>query len=156
MPHKPPYTCPRCGYMAKQKGHMQKHLYNLQKDCPAIICDIELTSDIKECILTNRIYHIPRHNAVKSSNDKRTKITRAMRIVVWNTYIGEEIGKAKCVCCQTTYITQHNFHCGHVVANANGGKACVDNLRPICAVCNSSMGTVDMRIFALDNFSIVI
>lgn len=86
----------------------------------------------------------------------KSKISQAIRIVCWNTYIGEEIGKAQCVCCKTNFITQHNFHCGHVIAEANGGKVQVNNLRPICAVCNNSMGTMSMKTFALNNFNIEI
>jgi hypothetical protein len=87
---------------------------------------------------------------------KKSKISQAIRIVCWNTYIGEEIGKAQCVCCKTNFITQHNFHCGHVIAEANGGKVQVNNLRPICAVCNNSMGTINMMEFALNNFDVEI
>jgi BMFP domain-containing protein YqiC len=87
---------------------------------------------------------------------KKSKITQAMRIVCWNTHIGEEVGKTLCLCCKTNSITQHNFHCGHIVAEANGGLTCVDNLRPICAVCNNSMGTSDMKDFAITNFKIQI
>jgi 5-methylcytosine-specific restriction endonuclease McrA len=87
---------------------------------------------------------------------KKSKISQAIRIVCWNTYIGEEIGKTSCLCCKTNYITQHNFHCGHVVAEANGGKVQIENLRPICAVCNNSMGTMDMKEFALENFNVEI
>jgi hypothetical protein len=86
----------------------------------------------------------------------KSKISQALRIVCWNTYIGEEIGKAQCVCCMTNFITQHNFHCGHVVAEAKGGKVQVSNLRPICAVCNNSMGTMNMMEFALNNFDVEI
>ena len=38
---------------------------------------------------------------------------------------------------------------GHSVGFLN-----VDNLRPICAVCNNSMGTTDMKVFAFDNFNV--
>ena len=86
----------------------------------------------------------------------KSKITHAMRIVCWNTYIGEEVGKTKCLCCKTNSITQHNFHCGHVIAEANGGKVNVANLRPICAICNNSMGTTDMINFAKESFNIEI
>ena len=33
-------------------------------------------------------------------------IPKALKISVWNKYIGEEIGKAKCLCCNITDITQ--------------------------------------------------
>jgi hypothetical protein len=95
-------------------------------------------------------------SATSKQQRKKTKITQAMRIVCWNTHIGEEIGKTSCLCCKTNYITQHNFHCGHVVAEANGGKVQIENLRPICAVCNNSMGTMNMKEFALENFNVEI
>jgi Zn ribbon nucleic-acid-binding protein len=54
-----PYTCCRCGYHTKNKKDMRKHLYK-KKICPALENDIELTDEIKEYILLNRIYKIPK------------------------------------------------------------------------------------------------
>jgi hypothetical protein len=93
-------------------------------------------------------------NEPTPSKTKKAKISHAIRIVCWNTYIGEEIGKAQCVCCKTNNITQHNFHCGHVIAEAKGGKLHVSNLRPICAVCNNSMGTTNMKEYAFNHFDV--
>jgi 5-methylcytosine-specific restriction endonuclease McrA len=84
----------------------------------------------------------------------KKKIPQIKRILCWNTYIGEEVGKALCLCCNTFHITQHNFHCGHVVAEANGGSLLIENLRPICDKCNIAMGTQDMREFAKQEFDI--
>lgn len=91
-----------------------------------------------------------------ATKTKKSKISQAIRIVCWNTYIGEEIGKSSCLCCKSNHITQHNFHCGHVVAEANGGKVQIENLRPICAVCNNSMGTMNMKEFAREIFNVEI
>jgi ribosomal protein S27E len=33
---------------------------------------------------------------------------------------------------KTTDITQMSFNCGHIIAEANGGKLIVSNLKPIC------------------------
>jgi hypothetical protein len=52
-----------------------------------------------------------------------------------------------CTCCEKTPIKNIEFHCGHVIAEANGGTMQIDNLRPICAGCNLSMGTQDMNDF---------
>lgn len=60
MPKKRPYTCPRCGYFTSRKGNMHKHLYELLKPCPAIEMNIELTDAIKQYVLDNRIYRIPK------------------------------------------------------------------------------------------------
>lgn len=154
---KTPYTCPRCGLETRLKGNMSKHLYGIQKPCPAASNDIDLTPEIKEHILNNRVYRP--HKQSKSSDvkrNKKSKIRPALRVAVWNTYIGEEIGKTTCCCCKSSSITQLNFHCGHVIAEANGGKVQIDNLRPICVVCNNSMGTMDMKIFALENFNVIV
>lgn len=56
MTKKPNYTCPRCGYHIEHKGSMRTHLYSLKKPCPALIKVMELTDDIREHVLENRIY----------------------------------------------------------------------------------------------------
>ena len=75
---------------------------------------------------------------------KKGTISSTLKRLVWNEYIGENIGKSKCVCCKTTDIVQISFNCGHVVAERNGGETEIGNLRPICQNCNSSMGTKNM------------
>ena len=92
---------------------------------------------------------------IKKTNTKivkhKKKISDTLKRLVWNTNIGEEIGKTKCLCCKSTDITQMSFHCGHVIAEANGGELIVSNLKPICQNCNSSMGTKNMNDF-MDTF----
>jgi hypothetical protein len=78
---------------------------------------------------------------------KKIPISAAMKKLVWNKHIGEEIGKSKCLCCKSTYITQLSFHCGHIVAESKGGNTIVSNLMPICQNCNSSMGSKNMNDF---------
>jgi len=78
---------------------------------------------------------------------KKTPISAAIKKLVWNKHIGEEIGKSKCLCCKSSYITQLSFHCGHIVAESKGGATIVSNLMPICQNCNSSMGTKNMNDF---------
>jgi hypothetical protein len=84
---------------------------------------------------------------------KRKKpIPAALRRAVWNTWIGEQRGVAKCMCCNMHTISQMNFHCGHVKAEAMGGMTCAQNLRPICSLCNSSMGIRNMKEFQATHF----
>jgi len=80
---------------------------------------------------------------------KKKAISATIKKLVWNTNIGEDIGKSKCMCCKSTDITQMSFNCGHVIAEANGGDTIVSNLKPICQNCNSSMGTKNMNNFML-------
>ena len=90
---------------------------------------------------------IKEHAAKTVKNTKKKKISAAIRKLVWNTNIGEDIGKSKCMCCESTDITQLSFNCGHIVAEAKGGATIVSNLKPICQNCNSSMGTNNMSEF---------
>jgi hypothetical protein len=57
------FTCYRCGHQTKGKNDMRKHLYNRKNDCPALslVNDIELTNNIKEYILKNKVYHVPKN-----------------------------------------------------------------------------------------------
>lgn len=86
---------------------------------------------------------------VKEDKPKKKAIPSTIKKLVWNTNIGEDIGKAKCVCCKSTDITQISFNCGHVISEHNGGETKVSNLKPICQNCNSSMGTKNMNDFIL-------
>lgn len=71
---------------------------------------------------------------------KRKKaIPKALRAAVWKTYVGEDIGRAKCTVCGVADMSPFDFHCAHVVAEAEGGPTTLANLRPTCATCNVSM-----------------
>jgi len=55
-----------------------------------------------------------------------------------------EYGLGKCFCCGFTQISQSNFHCGHIESENTGGELVLENLRPICGGCNSSMNDANM------------
>ncbi len=57
-----PYTCIRCGYKTTRKSSMKDHLYQKKKPCPATENDIDLIPQIKEKILNDRIYKIPKED----------------------------------------------------------------------------------------------
>ena len=71
----------------------------------------------------------------------KTKIPQSQRVAVWLKHCGE-VYNHKCYVkfCQKV-INAHEFHVGHIVAEANGGENCLSNYLPICATCNLSMGT---------------
>ena len=54
------YKCPRCGYTTHQKSHMRNHLYKKIKACPGRREQIELTNEIKQHILDNKVYKLPK------------------------------------------------------------------------------------------------
>jgi 5-methylcytosine-specific restriction endonuclease McrA len=83
----------------------------------------------------------------KKEKSKKKIIPLALKRNVWNKHIGEEIGKTLCLCCKLTDISQMNFSCGHIISENNGGEINLNNLKPICVSCNSSMGTKNMDEF---------
>lgn len=84
----------------------------------------------------------------KKKEAGKMKIDQSLRTAVWNQQFGETVGRAVCPVCKTQMITQRNFHCGHIIAEALGGATNVDNLMPICAQCNLSMGTQNLHAYA--------
>jgi hypothetical protein len=80
-------------------------------------------------------------------DNKRTRINAVLRQAVWHNNIGKKIGCIECPCCHINEITQMNFAAGHVISVKNGGGDNIDNLLPICTLCNSSMGPMNMDDF---------
>ena len=71
-------------------------------------------------------------------------IPKILKDLTWSKWVGDHIAKTKCLCCGVNDIKMNSFHCGHVIAEADGGPTTVENLRPICATCNLSMRTQNM------------
>ena len=72
------YTCFRCNHQTNNKNDMRKHLYNRKSACPAasIETDIELTDEIKEYILKNRVYHVPKEKKTTKRKNTNKKISK--------------------------------------------------------------------------------
>ena len=88
-----------------------------------------------------------------AADDSRRKgIPKHIKTLVWNKYIGAAVNSTKCLSCREELISIRSFHCGHVIAEAKGGDSTINNLRPICAPCNSSMGTMSMNEFTKTYF----
>lgn len=84
---------------------------------------------------------------MKSVKTKKKSIPKVVKDLSWTKWVGDDVAKTKCLCCGINEIKMNSFHCGHVVADANGGSTTVENLRPICAACNTSMGTENLDVF---------
>jgi hypothetical protein len=78
---------------------------------------------------------------------KKQNIPNALKISVWNRYIGHDIAISKCCCCEIRDINMRSFHCGHINAESNNGKTNINNLIPICQTCNTSMSKNDLFVF---------
>lgn len=142
------FNCEDCDKIYTSSNGLKKHKLKL---CPKRLINISPEPINTEAV--NPINMEPIKPAINTREEKepikvkykKQPIPINLKKTVWNKWIGEEIGKTNCMCCKVTSITQLSFHCGHVVAEAKGGKLHVDNLRPICGQCNSSMGTTNMN-----------
>lgn len=85
---------------------------------------------------------------------KKKYIPKTLKIKVWDFYIGENNGTGLCLCCNEEKIKALHFECGHVISEFNGGKLCVENLRPICSRCNRSIGSKNMDQF-MDDYGFI-
>ena len=74
------YICPRCNYKTLAKPHMRDHFYTRKKVC-IDRNDLVLTSEIKEIVLENHIYHRPQ----KTTTTTTTTATATTIINNYNT-----------------------------------------------------------------------
>ena len=79
-----------------------------------------------------------------ANRQSKQSIPKHVKTIVWNNYIGEDIIKHRCLCCKKVLIKITDFHVGHIISEKDGGTHEINNLRPICAACNHSMGTMNM------------
>ena len=75
---------------------------------------------------------------------KKQPIPKSVKTIVWDHYIGKHINSHRCLCCKKVLIEITNFDVGHVISEKDGGTLEINNLRPICAACNHSMGAMNM------------
>lgn len=67
------------------------------------------------------------------------KIPQRVRIAVWDYYIGDTFGCKCWIGWCSNQLTPFDFQVGHNVPHSKDGTLDIDNLRPICRQCNSSM-----------------
>lgn len=82
---------------------------------------------------------------IKKKDKKKEKIPKAVRMKLWRNYNGNSMD-GSCECCKVG-IDVSNFDCGHIISEYNGGRVHLENLKPICRMCNSSMGRENMDEF---------
>ena len=81
---------------------------------------------------------------IKPELKKRIKIPKSLRISLWDKrFLNKRSGN--CYCCNNI-IDITNFEAGHINSHYNSGKTNIDNLEPICNICNKSMNTENMNI----------
>jgi 5-methylcytosine-specific restriction endonuclease McrA len=71
----------------------------------------------------------------------KAKIPKALREQLWITTFGGVFQSKCCTLWCTNMITAFDFQCGHNIPESKGGATTLQNLVPICARCNLSMGS---------------
>jgi 5-methylcytosine-specific restriction endonuclease McrA len=75
----------------------------------------------------------------KTPSSPKATIPKALREQVWRNHVGSHFEGKCCVSWCTNKITVFQFEVGHNIPESKGGATTVENLRPICSRCNSSM-----------------
>ena len=80
------------------------------------------------------------------------KVPKAVKDNTWKKYMGNK-PEGKCYCCRMETISVFNFEVGHNKARSKGGSDQIENLRPICKTCNTSMATQSIESFRAKHFT---
>jgi hypothetical protein len=80
------------------------------------------------------------------------RIPKAVKDATWKKYMGYKT-EGKCYCCKMETISVFSFEVGHNKAKSKGGSNDIENLRPICKGCNTSMGTQSIESFRAKHFA---
>tara|TARA_B100000035_G_C20808191_1_gene468679 strand:+ start:94 stop:387 length:294 start_codon:yes stop_codon:yes gene_type:complete len=75
---------------------------------------------------------------------KKANIPKKLRQQCWENSFGKKYLHKCYVPWCTTIIDVWSFEVGHNIAEANGGTLDLNNLYPICSLCNKSMGTMSI------------
>ena len=75
---------------------------------------------------------------------RKMHIPKKLRQQCWENVCGKVYSHKCYVSWCTTQIDVWSFEVGHNIAEANGGTLDLDNLYPICSLCNKSMGTTSI------------
>jgi hypothetical protein len=134
---------------------LKQHLFQKQQEFLRQIDVSHPYAEEKKCIESNIIFPLKHCNfldylmndAVPAYQGRKKAKPITLRTMVWSHHVGMSVGERKCPVCEVKMIYQSDFDCGHVIAKSKGGLDIVENLRPICSSCNSSMGTQNMNEF---------
>ena len=162
------YTCDICNYSTNDQGNLyhhnksKKHISNieinkLKKENNLLKIKDDENEILKQKILVYEaeksalLKYIDlllqnKNNSKIRKYKKKCKIPAVIRNSLWKKYFNES-NVGKCCSCKLENISSANFDCGHIISEHNGGLVTINNLKPICRLCNSSMSTMNMDEF---------
>jgi len=128
------------------KGKIVKYVPQPLFSIPYLIIESEEGFRTKIIITEIKKGSIFNYEMKIDNNLLRKGVPASLKKELWRNHFGNRF-KGVCFCCRSATIYRDNFHAGHVIAVANGGEDLIENLRPICQTCNSSMGTMNLNDF---------
>jgi len=138
------YKSINAGYMSMLEA---KDEYEKEQKSSARLKDVrERASALSPRLETLCVSNVPGKfsTSLLGSPTLLENVPKIHKSLVWNEYIGLDVGRTKCLCCNMNDINMLNFHMGHVIAKSKGGSMKVENMRPICSQCNLSMRNENM------------
>jgi len=106
----------------------------------------KIRNSYKVCYECNQKEESSSEPEITEAPYKKEQIPKCVRNSLWIHFF-KDSRVGVCQCCLREPITISSFHSGHIKAERNGGKTSMENMRPICPMCNLSMGTQDMDQF---------
>jgi hypothetical protein len=79
---------------------------------------------------------------------RRKTVPKILKNQVWDKICGRDKGIGECYCCKKE-IDSKNFDAGHIKSVKNGGTTTIDNLVPLCSICNKSIGSENVEEFII-------
>lgn len=93
----------------------------------------------------NIMHHKEKQVVILSTNEnkpKRKNYTPSEVSKVWRNIYGNEFDDVLCKICESTKISFEDrrlWHMSHLISHEAGGTSDIDNIRPLCTICNHSM-----------------
>ncbi len=84
-------------------------------------------------------------------NSKSRKISKAKRRKIWEKRCSKKMMIGKCFVCKGD-IDYDTFEAGHILSHFWGGSTSIDNLEPICSICNKDMGVQNLLQYKTENY----
>ena len=123
--------------------------YNLNSNCnpesdslpfSTLTLDKDKLGDIDTPIQSDAL---PNIESIPASNiEKITK--KKIKNIIWEKYGSVDLNnqnEGRCFCCNKVLLrNEPSTHFGHVIPKSKGGEYTVENIRPVCIMCNSGTG----------------
>ena len=78
-----------------------------------------------------------------------------LKKMIWEAFFKDDVSSA-CLCCKKVHISKDSYHAGHIISEAKGGLALLENLVPICRDCNTKCGQKNLLEFAKEKYNNII